>query len=357
MNTVKYKLKQVLEFIRAWEWVRVLLITFACLASYGGVLYLRGLEGWIDDGFERMFDNYSNGAFTLALIVLWLNYRRFKHVPFGFPIALLKLYLFLFALVFFNGFFGNPLAEEIRRMWQDEPVKLSAFFLAVWLMIGFMRRIMPVSDARMMLKHGKAASLTDKPVPVFSERDKRCIAYHEAGHALVTVLLPQRETLASQFLLSALPHENNGAHGFLQLPATVHFLKEKACLEFFMLMYLGGREAEYVMTGSYREGCVSDIGQWQNTAAAYLSNQMGVFFYAEPKEEEQKAHNMEVYGDLMNGQRRVLQAFFTENRAVLQQLADTLLRQGTMKWEEVEPFIERTVLVEGMKPLLNPFWK
>ncbi|HXD64474.1 MAG TPA: cell division protein FtsH, partial [Solirubrobacteraceae bacterium] len=79
-----------------------------------------------------------------------------------------------------------------------------------------------------------------------NDRERRVVAFHEAGHALVAELLPSVDAVHR---ISIIPRGR--ALGYtLNLPAEDRYLRTRAELVDMMTMLLGGRAAESLVFGS-----------------------------------------------------------------------------------------------------------
>ncbi|MFL5843775.1 MAG: ATP-dependent metallopeptidase FtsH/Yme1/Tma family protein [Solirubrobacteraceae bacterium] len=101
---------------------------------------------------------------------------------------------------------------------------------------------------------------------VLNDHEKRVVAYHEAGHALCSELLPNVDTLHK---ISIVPRGR--ALGYtLNLPAEDRYLKTREELIDFMTMLLGGRVAEHLVFGSITTGASDDVKRVAEIAFAMI---------------------------------------------------------------------------------------
>ncbi len=95
----------------------------------------------------------------------------------------------------------------------------------------------------------------ERKTRVMSEREKRVIAYHEGGHALVAHILPNTDPVHK---ISVIPRGR--ALGYtLTLPEEDKFLMTREELVDELAMLLGGRVAEELIVGDITTGAANDI--------------------------------------------------------------------------------------------------
>jgi cell division protease FtsH len=95
----------------------------------------------------------------------------------------------------------------------------------------------------------------EKKSRVISEREKRIIAFHEAGHALLAYILPNTDPV---YKISIIPR--GIALGYtITLPEEDRFLKSKAEIIDDIKMLLGGRVAEQLIFNDITSGAQNDI--------------------------------------------------------------------------------------------------
>ncbi len=97
---------------------------------------------------------------------------------------------------------------------------------------------------------------TEKKGTVLTDMEKRMVAYHEVGHALVSALQKHSMPVTK---ITIVPH-TSGALGYtLQMPEEEKFLSTKEELITELETLLGGRAAEQVVFGSMTTGAANDI--------------------------------------------------------------------------------------------------
>ncbi|OCC15892.1 Cell division protein FtsH [Dissulfuribacter thermophilus] len=88
------------------------------------------------------------------------------------------------------------------------------------------------------------------------EKERRRVAYHEAGHALVAFYCPNAPPVTK---ISIIPRGKAALGYTLQLPEEEHFLLTKSELEDKICVSLGGRIAEEVVLGEVSSGAQNDL--------------------------------------------------------------------------------------------------
>ncbi len=96
----------------------------------------------------------------------------------------------------------------------------------------------------------------EKKTRVMNDRERKTVAYHESGHALVAALLPNADPVAK---ISIIPRAR-GALGYtLQMPTEDRYLLTEDELNDRIAVMLGGRAAELAVFDSISTGASDDI--------------------------------------------------------------------------------------------------
>lgn len=186
-----------------------------------------------------------------------------------------------------------------------------------------------------------------------TEQDRRFIAAHEAGHALLyAAWSPLPDTLRVQVKNRT---DGSDALGFVNDGVPRDLLTEKESAEWQMLACLAGTAGERCYTGRVSLGAVNDATRWVTVATAYLSCHLsdGVF-YPEPASELEIASNQRHLAALRNAQNARLKAFFDVNRGVHARLTETLLEHGSQAGAALLPFLTDVQLPEDFPRINNP---
>jgi cell division protease FtsH len=123
---------------------------------------------------------------------------------------------------------------------------------------------------------------SEKKSRVMNENERRTVAYHESGHALVAELVPHGEPVSK---ITIIPH-SRGALGYtMQLPTEDRYLLTIDELEDRVAVMLGGRAAELVEFRTISTGAADDIGRATDLARRMIvefgmSDKLGSVRYA-----------------------------------------------------------------------------
>src|ERR1700719_1536000 len=97
--------------------------------------------------------------------------------------------------------------------------------------------------------------------------ERRVVAYHELGHAIVTLALPGTDTVHK---VSIIPR-GVGALGYtIQRPTEDRYLMTRAELEHKMAALLGGRAAEQLVFREISTGAADDLARATDIARAMV---------------------------------------------------------------------------------------
>ena len=93
---------------------------------------------------------------------------------------------------------------------------------------------------------------------VLNEKERRIVAYHEAGHAIVGEILPEANPVQKISIVS----RGIAALGYtLNMPLEDRYLMTKEELEDSLAAILGGRAAEEIVFGEISTGAANDLQQ------------------------------------------------------------------------------------------------
>ena len=198
---------------------------------------------------------------------------------------------------------------------------------------------------------------TEKKNTVLTDTEKRLVAYHEVGHALVSAL-DKKSTPVTK--ITIVPH-TEGALGYtLYLPEDEKFLATKDELLTDLRSLLGGRAAEQVVFGVQTTGAANDIQKATDIAKKMvtlygMSDALGMMAPASITHQylEGQAYmdcSPETAGIVDKEVKSILESCYTQakqslidNRALLDEIAEYLLVKETITGEELMAFINPPV--------------
>ena len=96
----------------------------------------------------------------------------------------------------------------------------------------------------------------EKKSRVLNDKEKKIVAYHEVGHALVGALMPGGSKVAK---ISIVPRGMAALGYTLQLPTEDRFLMDEGEIRGQIATLLGGRAAEEIVFGSITTGAANDL--------------------------------------------------------------------------------------------------
>ena len=196
---------------------------------------------------------------------------------------------------------------------------------------------------------------TEKKNTVLSDTEKRMVAYHEVGHALVSAL-EKHDTPVSK--ITIVPHTEGSLGYTLYLPEEEKYLSTREELLAQLKGLLGGRAAEELVFGTMTTGAANDIQRAtalaKNMVALYgMSSELGLMAPAVIQNQylDGQAHMDcsdktaaqvdEAVKDLLNRCYGQARQALEENRALLDEIAAYLLVKETITGEELMDFVNK----------------
>ncbi len=194
---------------------------------------------------------------------------------------------------------------------------------------------------------------SEKKNTVLGDMEKRLVAYHEVGHALVSAVEKDATPVTK---ITIVPH-TDGALGYtLYLPEEEKFLSTKAELQTKLKSLLGGRAAEELVFGTVTTGASNDIQQATNLAKHMvtlygMSEELGLMATATIQNQYLDGQSYMDCSDetaalvdsavkrLLNEAYAGAKAILTENRTLLDEISGHLLLKETISGEEMMAFV------------------
>ncbi len=196
-----------------------------------------------------------------------------------------------------------------------------------------------------------------------NEHDRRMVAYHEGGHAIVGHILPGCDEV---HLITIVPRGQAAGHT-LALPAEEHDNISRSQLLDQIAMLLGGHAAEEVALGEIYTGSSSDLkratelcrkmvtqfGMSEEIGAIYLGSDQEVFVgmeFGQSREysEEVAAKIDREVAQMLKNCYETAKEIIRDKKERLDQLAEALLKQETLNRAEFVALMETGVIPEGL---------
>ncbi len=198
----------------------------------------------------------------------------------------------------------------------------------------------------------------ERKTRIMTETERRTIAVHESGHALVGHVLEHADPVHK---ITIIPRGQ--ALGYtMQLPTEDHFLKTRNEMLDELAVFLGGRVAEELLCDDVTSGASNDLERATKMAREMvtrlgMSEELGTQVFGEAQhqvflgrdyadhqdysEETARRIDSEVQRIMREAHARA-KRILTERRAQLELMADVLLERETVEGEAVEALLEGT---------------
>ena len=210
-----------------------------------------------------------------------------------------------------------------------------------------------VNQEDLMVSFETVIAGTEKKNTVLTDMEKRLVAYHEVGHALVAALEKHSQPVSK---ITIVPH-TSGALGYtMQMPEEEKFLNTADELKTELRTLLGGRAAETVVFGVKTTGASNDIqratGLARNMVALYgMSEELGLMAPSSVSNQylDGQAYldcSQETSAKVDAAVQKLLDTCFaevtqllTENRALLDEISEYLLVKETITGDELMAYV------------------
>lgn len=256
----------------------------------------------------------------------------------------------------------NILKVHARKVMLDETVNFQEIALATSGAVGSDLANMVNEAAILAVKHGRrAVSQKDlqeavevvlvgqeKKERILSKEERRIVAYHEVGHALVNALEKHSEPVQK---ITIIPR-TMGALGYvMQVPEEEKYLNSRKELEDMVTGFLAGRAAEEIVFGDVTTGASNDIEKATQICRAMItqygmSDKFGLMGLARTESKYLNGRAVLDCGDetateidheimkMLKASYEKAKQMLRENRDVLDRLAGYLIIQETITGKE-----------------------
>lgn len=194
---------------------------------------------------------------------------------------------------------------------------------------------------------------TEKKGTVLTDIEKRIVAYHEVGHALVAALRKHSQPVSK---ITIVPH-TSGALGYtMQMPEEEKYLNSREELLIELQTLLGGRAAEQTVFGIQTTGAANDIQRATELARKMvtqygMSDKIGLMALATAQDEylDGKSYmdcaqttaasaDSEIQS-LLNSCYTDARKLLTENRELLDEISLYLLQKETITGDDLMAYV------------------
>lgn len=255
---------------------------------------------------------------------------------------------------------GKPLSEEVRL---DLIAQQTAGFTGADLenllneaaLISVRREAEKITQKEIEEAIDKVIAGPEKKSLVLSPEEKRVVAFHETGHAVVSTALPSGDVVHRISVVS-----RGMALGYnVQLPEKDKYLQRKSELLNKISSLLGGRAAEEVIIGEVSTGAANDLERATDIARkmvrAYgMSEKLGPLTFGKEteliflgKELGEERNYSEKTADVIDSEvRKIVENCYERAKKVIENqihivkdIASALLEKETLQGEELRSFL------------------
>ena len=200
----------------------------------------------------------------------------------------------------------------------------------------------------------------------YNDHEKRVVAYHEAGHAVIGLKLEHANVVQK---VTIIPRGQAGGYN-LMMPAEETFLETKDSLLHTITGYLGGRVAEEIefnsiTTGAYNDfematkiarAMVTEYGMSDLGPVQYESRGQNVFlgrdYFNEKNFSDQVAHEIDnEVRKIINECMELARTIIKENKVLLDTIAEYLIKVETLNKSDIDEIVETGKLAWADKEL------
>jgi len=202
----------------------------------------------------------------------------------------------------------------------------------------------------------------EKKSKVISDKEKRLVSYHEAGHALVGYLLPNTDPVHK---VSIIPRGRAGGYTLL-LPREDRYYMTRSQLLDQVTMLLGGRVAEDVVLKEISTGAQNDLERSTEIVRKMImeygmSDDLGPLTLGKKQETvflgrdiaRDRNYSEEVANKIDKEVRKIIDRCYTRAKEILEKhintlhaIAKKLMEQETLEADEFKKLMEAA----GLKP-------
>lgn len=203
----------------------------------------------------------------------------------------------------------------------------------------------------------------EKKSRVMQDDEKKVVAYHEVGHAIVGHLMPGGSKVAK---ISIVPRGMSALGYTLQLPTEERFLNSREDLEGQIATLLGGRSAEEIVFGKITTGAANDLQRATDIAEQMvgtygMSDTLGPLAYDKQggsrflggnnnprravSDATAQAIDREVRGLVDRAHNQAL-SILRQNMALLETISQKILEKEVIEGDDLKEMLSASVMPE-----------
>jgi cell division protease FtsH len=218
-------------------------------------------------------------------------------------------------------------------------------------LIAVIRNLDEIDRDCMLEARDRVAFGRQKRSRVMEEDERKLTAYHEAGHALVQEMTDKTDKVHKVTIIP----RGRALGATMSLPERDRYSMPRSRAKQMLMVLLGGRAAEHIMFGEIDAGAASDIQQATNLTRKMvtewgMSERLGLLNYAGDEDQTYGGQSVSVrdsYSDetlraIDEEMRRLIDeawdatvAMIEENKAMLTEIAEALLRHETLDHDDL----------------------
>ena len=203
----------------------------------------------------------------------------------------------------------------------------------------------------------------------YTEKERRLVAYHEAGHALIGLTLEDANKLQK---VTIVPRGQAGGYN-LMTPKEETYFQTKSQLKATISGYMGGRVAEEVFFGDVSSGAHNDIEQATRIARMMVTelgmselgpiqydSENGQVFLGRDYTQRSNTHSGQIAYEIDVQVRKIIDECYQEATNIVEQhreklicIAEALLEYETLSGEDIESLYNTGKMLEHHDGSLN----
>ena len=196
----------------------------------------------------------------------------------------------------------------------------------------------------------------------YTEKERRLVAYHEAGHALIGLTLEDANKVQK---VTIVPRGQAGGYN-LMTPKEETYFQTKSQLKATISGYMGGRVAEEVFFGDVSSGAHNDIEQATRIARMMVTelgmselgpiqydSENGQVFLGRDYTQRSNTHSGQIAYEIDVQVRKIIDACYNEATNIIEQnkdklicIAEALLEHETLSGEDIESLYNTGKMLE-----------